>query len=362
MATQHKGGGITWTEETWNPIRGCSKVSEGCRNCYAMHVAARFSGPGMPYEGLALQRPARWTGQVRFLDHAAGDPLTKPLRWTRPRRVFVNSMSDLFHDGLADEQIDQVLAVMALAPQHTFQVLTKRPDRMRAYMAGLVGSGAGWSGLPSRICDAAVKAMQPKDIRRLSWDLPAWPLSNVWWGVSAEDQATADSRIPVLLATSAAVRWVSLEPLLGAVNVRPYLTGWEDHGTPFSGARTVGGCVKWTPPLDWVVVGGESAQPGADARPMHPDWCRDIREACLEAGVPFHFKQWGDWVPDELLDHGTARGLFMRADGRRLTLDDDLTDAMQDPTFQHFSSVGKKTAGRTLDGRTWDEFPGKVAA
>lgn len=284
MADQRQGG-ISWTNETWNPIRGCSKVSEGCRNCYAMNVAARFSGPGQPYEGLALQAPARWTGQVKLV----GDKLADPLRWKRPRLIFVNSMSDLFHESLAFEQIDQIVAVMALARQHTFQVLTKRPERMAAYLA------------------SRAKSM-------------AWPLANVWWGTSVEDQAALETRMPSLLACRnfAAVLWLSMEPLLGPVSLADYLP-----------VPTIGGVELEAWP-DWVVVGGES---GTNARPMWAGWARAIRDECRAAGVPFHFKQHG-----EFLDAGQ----ILESAGRPVPV---------------MTRVGKKAAGRLLDGVVHDAMP-----
>ncbi len=176
MANQKNG--IVWTDETWNPLRGCSRVSEGCRNCYAESVARRFDGPGLPYEGL-IASGGQWNGQIKLVP----EKLDEPLRWQRPRRIFVNSMSDLFHPNVPNEYIDRVFAVMALASQHTFQVLTKRPERMLEYLN-----------------------------RRTT-------MPNVWLGVSIENQVTADERIPLLLQTPAAVRWVSAEPLLRPVDL-----------------------------------------------------------------------------------------------------------------------------------------------
>jgi len=258
--------GIEWTDATWNPLRGCSRVSEGCRNCYAERIAARFSGPGQPYEGLAERtaKGPRWTGKVALIESA----LYHPLRWRKPRRIFVNSMSDLFHQDVPDEWIDRVFAVMALAPQHTFQVLTKRPERMGAWFA---------TGLDTREEDVAT-AMRRIDIN--SGFFTDWPLPNVWLGTSVEDQPTADARIPHLLAAPAAVRFVSAEPLLGPVDLTVYMFGaHQTEETDWIARR-----------LDWLIVGGES---GPGARPMHPDWARSLRDQCAAASVPFFFKQWG---------------------------------------------------------------------
>jgi protein gp37 len=225
---------IEWTDATWNPIRGCTRKSEGCRNCYAEVMAARFSDPGQWGHGLA-QRVAlpgggtdhRWTGKVELVDAA----LDLPLRWREPRRIFVNSTSDLFHEKVPDEWIDRVFAVMALAPQHTFQVLTKRPERMREYLTRPVQGP--WAGRMHSVDDAGhvtdatdawrrvhaemVKLLPitpPKQLNLASemqeehgdGFMPRWPLPNAWLGTSIENQATADDRIPHLLATPAAVR------------------------------------------------------------------------------------------------------------------------------------------------------------
>jgi len=197
---------IEWTRSddgtlgrTWNPIRGCSVVSEGCRNCYAMNFATRFAKEGEPYEGLAYRNSsgAHWTGKVEFIEKH----LTDALRWRKPARVFVNSMSDLFHESIPDEWIDKIFAVMAYAPQHVFQVLTKRPERMLSYLSCREGRRVVIDGLGA-----------------IWTHTVSWPLPNVHLGVSAEDQKTANERIPLLRETPAAVRWVSAEPLIGPID------------------------------------------------------------------------------------------------------------------------------------------------
>lgn len=278
--------GIEWTDATWNPIRGCSRVSEGCRHCYAERVAARFSGPGQPYEGLAVRKlrvvsddeqttVGRWTGAVRLVPEHLADPL----RWRRPRRVFVNSMSDLFYDGFTDGQRDQVLAVMLLAPRHTFQCLTKRAAAMRRYLSA--------PDLYERVLRAADAIRFPgKGLSRVGISNPATsPPSWIWWGVSVENQAAADERIPELLATPAAVRWISAEPLLGPVNLTSWLWDWsrieseDDNG---------GALPPRDPRLSWVVAGCES---GPGARPCEVKWLRWLRDQCAAAGVAFFLKQ-----------------------------------------------------------------------
>lgn len=300
--------GIEWTDATWNPIRGCSRVSEGCRNCYAETVANRFKGEGQPYAGL-IAKGGQWNGSIKFVP----EMLDQPLRWRKPRRIFVNSMSDLFHENVPDEVIDKVFAVMALARQHTFQILTKRPERMRDYMNS----------------DALIERNSVVIGARNSMIL--WP--HVWLGVSVEDQKALDERLPLLLDTPAAVRWISAEPLLGPVD----LSCWPIYGPDREQM------------LNWVVVGGES---GPHARPMHPEWARSLRDQCAAAGVPFLFKQWGEWAP-------TANAY--ETDPWR-----DLLPDGTDYTYQRIDEfetavrvrrVGKKAAGRLLDGVQHDGYP-----
>jgi protein gp37 len=296
---------IEWTDATWNPIRGCSRVSAGCTNCYAERVAARFSGKGQPYEGLAKMTKSgpRWTGKVIAVDDHLGDPL----RWDRPRRIFVNSMSDLFHEGLTNWQIAAVFGVMAAAPRHTFQVLTKRADRMRAWFKWLEElvepKAAAWSAAD---CDVSIHEARAEcmyievlDIARERFgdDLkpshplvraydeqdPKWPLPNVWLGVSTENQATADERIPLLLDTPAAVRFISAEPLLGPL----VLTGSPgERGGGWLGRTGWHGDAQ--PHLQWVIIGCES---GPGARPLELAWVRSLRQQCDDHGVAFFLKQ-----------------------------------------------------------------------
>lgn len=289
------GTKIEWTHrpgtkgETWNPVRGCTRVSEGCRNCYAEVMAARFSKPGQWGHGLAKTvtlpdgtKDHRWTGKV---ESAPDHILTLPLRWKAPRTIFVNSTSDLFHEELPDEVIDRVFAVMALAPQHTYQVLTKRPGQMHAYLTDetlIERNGTLLAGANERV-GYEMSAIKVDAAER------EWPLPNVWIGVSVEDQATADERIPVLLDTPAALRWASYEPALGCVDFTPWLH--ESH-CPRGGGGEVCICEpirkEREPTLDWIICGGES---GPGARPMHPDWARCVRDQCEAANVPFFMKQ-----------------------------------------------------------------------
>lgn len=243
--------GISWTDATWNPIRGCSRVSAGCQNCYAEALAGRWSGPGLPYVGLVKKVGGehRWTGDVSFIERHLNDPL----RWSKPARIFVNSMSDLFHENVKDEWIERIFLVMAKAHRHTFQILTKRPWRMLNWFMrkALVGTG--------------------EDLFQAAGG--RWPLPNVWLGVSAEDQETWDDRVELLGQTPAAVRFVSAEPLLGPITC----------GNAFD--QDDSGIYR---PIDWVICGGES---GPDHRPMPLSWAHDLRIQCQLAGVPFFFKQ-----------------------------------------------------------------------
>lgn len=285
---------IEWTDATWNPVTGCTKVSAGCRNCYAETVADRFWGKQYgTVDGERRRFTDVWTHPER---------LDEPLRWRKPRRVFVNSMSDLFHEAVPDEFIDRVFAVMAISNYvgrcrardcqhepcesvdkplaHSFQVLTKRPDRMRVYVRtpGRIDAVAEAAGMLGNwyIGDGALDAM-------------SWPLPNVWLGVSAENQETADERIPILLDTPAAVRFVSAEPLLGPINFRdlpmpktgPFARGADRFDPLHPG---------WSTHIDWIITGGES---GPKARPCDVVWIRRIVDQCRDAGVPVFVKQLG---------------------------------------------------------------------
>lgn len=293
---------IQWTDRTWNPVRGCSVVSPGCVNCYAMKQAHRFSGPGGAYEGLtklAERSGPQWTGKVAAVE----DHLLDPLKWRTPARVFVNSMSDLFHEDVPDEFIDRVFAVMALAPQHTFQILTKRADRMRSYCASDETLGRFIRLIAEmRTLNPHVKITQ--DCRHKADGLNGFQLENVWLGVSVENQKYADERIPQLLQTPAAVRFVSAEPLLGPVDLTRL---WRPEHDVFINAVRGGHSSKpgeyiaaanWPKDinhethLDWVIVGGES---GTAARPFDIAWARSIVKQCSDAGVACFVKQLGAW-------------------------------------------------------------------
>jgi len=335
------GTKIEWTDATWNPITGCSVVSPGCTNCYAMKLAGTRLQHHPSRTGLTKDTKAGpvWTGEVRFNEQW----LDEPLRWKRPRMIFVCAHGDLFAEGVPDEWIDKIFAVMALAPQHIFQVLTKRPERMREYLTG--GRRGG------HLLVAAQLQFKFPIPSPAPW--PHMPLPNVWLGVSVEDQKRADERIPILLNTPAAIRWISAEPLLGpldldkdgAVNMdsgRSYLRSWGRNDWYSRG-------------LDWIVAGGES---GVGARPMHPHWVYALRDQCAIADVPFLFKQWGNWIiASEENGHtdrsmATNDAIWLDIDGRQAK---PSCDGMSEPIGMF--RVTKARAGRTLKGRMHDGFP-----
>lgn len=303
---------IEWTDATWNPVTGCSIVSPGCTNCYAMRLAGTRLKHTPSREGLTRETKAGpvWTGEVRLNEQW----LDQPLRWRRPRKIFVCAHGDLFAEEVPDEWIDRVFAVMALSPQHTFQVLTKRSARMREYL-----SDPAATDRVKRAYEAIVKEASGFDAA--AEGLAAhihWPLPNVWLGVSAERQQEADERIPHLLATPAAIRFVSAEPLLGPIDFRPWLRRGDADlraidplAAVLLGMAEEDGRAWVRPALDQIIVGGES---GKGARPMHPAWARAIRDQCADSGTAFFFKQWG--------------------------------------------GVRSKANGRLLDGREWSDFPG----
>ncbi|ORV13539.1 phage Gp37/Gp68 family protein [Mycolicibacterium canariasense] len=363
---------IEWATKVWNPTTGCDRVSPGCDHCYALTMAKRLKGMGHP----KYQRDGdpRTSGPGFGAAHHPA-VLSDPFKWRKPQRVFVNSMSDLFHKAIPDEFIAGVWSVMKRNPDHTFMVLTKRHDRMRSLVSSpefremvftLGGVGCGQAG------------GHLEHFRQ-------WPVPNVWLGVSTENQRWADIRIPALLDTPAAVRFISAEPLLYQVLLRQaWLHPIMKNPTPENNAlgrriakeRGVG-------LIDWVIAGGES---GRGARPMNPRWARSLRDQCVAAGVPFFLKQWGEWGPapwkidrdpDEFtLDykaraealgasHAFTGGLYTDDHGDWVENFMELSHkpwsverAPEAPSLaEGMKRWGKKAAGRELDGRTWDQFP-----
>ena len=303
---------IEWAQATWNPTPGCDRVSPGCDHCYALTLAKRLKAAGSPkYQ--ADGHPS--TSGPGFGLSTHDSALAIPLSWAKPRRVFVNSMSDLFHHGVSGEFIARVWAVMAATPKHTYQILTKRHARM-------------CSLLTSERFRERIFLANNLDQGDILGD--RWPLPNVWLGVSVENQKWADIRIPSLLDTPAALRWVSAEPLLGPIDLGIGDPHRGHDSDDVNGSPSAPICLNCSTDdgendveyfrrepggggIDWAVCGGES---GPGARPMHPDWARSLRDQCGQAGVPFLFKQWGGATP--------------------------------------------KAGGRELDGRTWDQYPSSV--
>lgn len=313
---------IEWTEATWNPVTGCSIVSPGCTNCYAMKLAGTRLRHHPSREGLTTMTKAGpvWNGKVRLNRQWIGQPLD----WKRPRRIFVCAHGDLFHEDVPDDWILDVFTVMAIAGNHTFQVLTKRPDRACDFLS-----------VPDRLEDIYANwytyTGKPAEV----W---SWPLHNVWIGASAEDQARYDSRRRWLDETPAAVRFWSLEPLLGPIDMK----------------------IQFVKP-HWVICGGES---GPGARPMHPDWARSLRDQCAAAGVPYFFKQWGAWAPvpvrqdlpgnPQMVRQGDC---FVSQDGRAMHVLDGSLSSPLEGMGSPMRLIGKNAAGRLLDGVEHNGMP-----
>lgn len=300
---------IECADAVWNPVTGCTPVSEGCENCYARRMANRLRGRS----GYPKDDPFKVTLHP--------ERLNDPLHWKKPRRVFVCSMADICHPKVPDKFIYAVFISMLQSPQHTFLLLTKRPERL-------------------------LKMQKP-------WK--EWP-KHIWVGVTAENQVRADERIPILPQIQAAVRFVSCEPLLGPVDLRKWLEcptccGTGEIYNPIE--DDFEDCPAHYPPLHWIIVGGET---GPNARPMHPEWVRSLRDQCQEAGVPFFFKQWGEWFPRDQWEYNPD-----------LILPDDYAAYINGPNTHVFEDdlglyypvhrVGRKKAGRILDGEIWDEVP-----
>lgn len=319
---------IEWTDGTWPIVVGCEEAGPGCTNCYAvLEVHRKGFNPNekirTAFEGLTTRKGSKnalkWNGKVRCLPQRLDWPVT---RFKKPSKIFVTSMGDLFHDDVPDEFLIQVFKVMEATPQHTYQVLTKRAENMYRFINKKAQKLAEWK---------------------------QWPLPNVWLGVSTENQWAADKRIPWLVSTKAAIRFLSCEPLLGPVDLRnvkdigdlgdgdhTYIDvlageyGSRGHKTIFSFGMAN------RRKIDWVIAGGES---GPKARLMQTDWARKLRDDCRYSRTKFLFKQHGDWYPLASADEASQYPTKRMTDDHR------------------FVKVGKKVAGRLLDGRTWDEMP-----
>jgi protein gp37 len=256
---------IAWAEANWDPLVGCTRKSAACKHCYAEALTIENSQAGGWGQGFTDENG--WSGKVDLREGR----LTLPLDWSDPRRIFVNSLSDLFHEALDTTVIDKVFAIMALAPQHIYVVLTKRPKTAQPYIAD--------PATPGRIAKA-MEEIAPGAAHAP----PAWPLPNMWLGVTAENQKEADRRIPLLLETPAALRFIAAEPLLEKLDLK--FGSWLKP--PDEGPR-----------IDWVVAGGETGRKGAAC---DPEWARDLRDQCAKASTPFYWTQWGKHIPEGASD------------------------------------------------------------
>jgi len=314
---------IEWTDETWNPIFGCDKISPGCDNCYALAMAYRLMHMphGSDYQFVLgdngesdpekFHNLPEWNGKTHF----AKSQLEKPLHWKKPRMIFVVSMGDLFHESVSFEHINDIFNVMCNTPKHTYQILTKRPERILEFFKwyGSLIKERGFDSVPSE---------SDNPLHYYS------PLKNVYIGATAENQKQLNKRIPILLEIPAAVRFVSIEPMLTFIDLMPAISykfkGWKQG-------------IENLPKIDWIICGGES---GRKARPMHPEWVRNLRDQCSKFKINFFFKQWGEWMhidefykcyPDYIIPKERMLSVFIR--------------------------VKKKIAGRLLDGKEHNEMP-----
>lgn len=340
---------IEWTNKTWNPIIGCSHISPGCDNCYAEKMSCRLAcmqGQVDNYGHVVKWRhneddqhdvkPKSWNGKTHF----AESQLNKPLKRKKPTMYFVCSMGDLFHESVPFEWITKVFNVMAFSPQHTFQILTKRVDRMKKYFES--------------------NHFQNQEVRLLEVDGKdiKWPLENVWIGATVENQSQAYKRVPTLLEIPAKLRFLSCEPLLSQLFIKQYLkpsyscskcqsfVGYVDE---YKGERTCGECESEAiynhDKIDWVICGGET---GSKARPLHPDWVRSLRKQCEVTNTPFFFKQWGEW------------GAYKYGGAHNVSGDKEFNWCERGLPFQWMCKVGKNKAGYLLDGIEHREMPNQV--
>jgi len=326
---------IEWADRVWNPVTGCTKISPGCQNCYAERMSKRLAGRcGYPKDD-------------PFMVTLHPERLDEPLHWRKTSRIFVCSMADLFHDDVPTKFIIDCLSIMAEAYQHTFMILTKRPERMREILTHETIANDVWL----------------QTSRGVNAEPSPWPLPNVWLGVTAENQEQANKRIPVLLQIPAAVRFVSVEPMLGPVDLRNLKYDGDILDAMAGEYLSTDGSEAYVPwnKLDWVICGGES---GPRARPMHRDWVRSLRDQCQAAETSFFFKQWGEWSPAEIEDDSYMLGGRAINDprGGRMSVAKFPLHTRNNRYWRldenHLAvKVGKKIAGRLLDGREWNEFP-----
>ena len=292
-----ENSGISWTDATANVVVGCSRISEGCQNCYAERLAATRLAHTKRYKGLAVMRESgkpQWMGEVRLVPEA----IEQVLRWRAPRKIFLTAMGDPFHDGVSDDDLEFLFGAMHVAGHHTFQVLTKRPKRMAEFIKKTTAERC-LAEFTIRLGNGVLKDQSPTGKSDWSKRMPRgfdWPLKNVWLGVSVENQATANERIPHLLATPASVRFLSCEPLLEAVDLtrivdpNPAIVNAPVTITFHALVRKGGIALRAGLGIDWVIAGGES---GSGARPFDLAWARSLRDQCASAGVAYFCKQLG---------------------------------------------------------------------
>lgn len=349
-----------WWTRTWNPVIGCSHASPGCDHCYAERMAHRLAqNPATPqYRDVVAN--GRWTGKTVLVESA----LELPLRWRKPSMIFVCSMGDLFHESVPDAWIDRVFAVMALCPQHTFLVLTKRPERAREYF-NYFGEYADTSDFAELMIPFLRKH------RNSARKDDGWPFPNVWLGVTVEHPDYL-WRVEELMQIPAAKRFVSVEPQVGPVDLSYWLEGWMcrkcgvarlpmgEHGycdcpIPDDPAEEAQGDHR-PGMLDWVIAGGET---GPEARPVHPDWVRSLRDQCEAAGVPFLFKQWGEWHPsrDHDPNHARVDQVSIHHAGAVEYRPSEVLSLTRAPGWENMCRIGRAAAGRTLDGVIHDAYP-----
>lgn len=324
---------IEWASHVWNPVTGCDYVSEGCKNCYAERMAYRLKGRC----GYPADEPFRVTLHP--------DRLEQPLKWRKPRKVFVCSMGDLFHEDVPSDFTEVMFGIMSLCPQHTFIVLTKRAQQMEAFFRNRT-----LAECRQQINWYLDDEIGPTEEEKNSL-CSNWPLPNVIGMVTAENQKMADLRIPYLLDTPFITRGVSVEPMLGPVNLSHYLVPKNIRKEREDGSISL----KLRPSVKWVIAGGET---GPDARPTHPDWIRALQRRCQNTCTAFFFKSWGDWAPfyDRDVDDPDWRQIPQETK-KVCRLNADGGQEFHGERLIYFDRVGKKSAGRLLDGRTWDEYP-----
>jgi protein gp37 len=334
---------IEWTNQTWNPVTGCTPCSEGCRNCYAEKFALR------------LMKNPRTSDKYRngFAVTLHPEELVKPLSWRKPRMVFVCSMGDLFHEDVPFLFIDKVMAIIAICPEHTFQILTKRSRRMLEYFS--IDRNSLLKRWDNALSDLDLQHLPATNCISLALAFPQtcewfWPMINLWLGVTAENQQMADKRVEDLSDISAVVRFVSVEPMLGPVDLSRYL-----------------------PRLDWVICGGETGT-GPNIQPLIPNWARRLRIQCDLADVPFFFKSWGEYLTIAPRAFQTFQHWWDKAqswlgqiawnrkidkcidqNGRHCKKGKDFQEA-EYPVFI-CKRIGRKNTGHELDGKMYREMP-----